>query len=265
MNEKKSLSYILEMKNRGEKIACLTAYDATFARLLENAGVDVVLVGDSLGMVLQGAKDTLNVSMDDMVYHTRMASAGLEKTWLVSDLPYNSYNDKDSALVNARRLIEDGNADMVKLEGGREIMEQIRAIRDADIEVCGHLGLQPQSVNKYGGYKVQGRNEEDAKRIREDALMLEELGVKMIVLECIPRTLAAEISRETNIPIIGIGAGSECDGQILVLYDVIGISGYIPKMANDFLKSSGSIRNAIQNYVEAVKDGSFPTREQSFE
>jgi len=265
VSKENALSHLMEMKQLGEKIACMTAYDATFARLLENAGVDVVLVGDSLGMVLQGAKDTLNVTMDNMVYHTSMVSKGLSDTLLVSDLPNDSYKDADSALANARRLTEEGGADMIKLEGGREILEQIRAIRDAGIEICGHLGLQPQSIRKYGGYKVQGRNEEDAERILEDALKLEELGVKMIVLECIPRTLAAEITRATSIPIIGIGAGSECDGQILVLYDVIGISGYIPKMANDFLKGSDSIENAVRSYVESVKAGTFPTIEQSFE
>jgi 3-methyl-2-oxobutanoate hydroxymethyltransferase len=253
------------MKKKGEKIACLTAYDATFASILENAGVDVVLVGDSLGMVLQGAKDTLTVSMDDMVYHTRMVSIGLDKTLLISDMPNNSYNDVDSAVINARRLIEEGGADVVKLEGGREVMDQVRALCDAGIAVCGHLGLQPQSVHKYGGYKVQGRNREDAEVILEDAIALQELGVQMIVLECIPRKLAAEVTHATKIPIIGIGAGNECDGQILVLYDVIGISGYIPKMANDFLQNSGSIHNAILAYVEAVKAGTFPTREQSFE
>ncbi len=264
MNKNNALLGLLEMKKQGEKIACLTAYDATFARVLENAGVDMVLVGDSLGMVLQGAKDTLNVTMDNMVYHTRLVSKGLDNTLLATDMPNNSYDDADSALINARRLIEEGGADMVKLEGGSEILEQVRSLRDAGIEVCGHLGLQPQSVNKYGGYKVQGRNEEDAKRILEDALKLEELGVKMIVLECIPRTLAAKIARATTIPIIGIGAGAECDGQILVLYDVIGISGYIPKMANDFLKNSGSIDNAVRSYVESVKAGTFPTIQQSF-
>ena len=254
-----------EMKRAGEKIACLTAYDASFSRLLEQEGVDVVLVGDSLGMVLQGGADTLKVGMDDMVYHTRIAAAGLERTLLVADMPYRSYSDAATALDNARRLVEEGGAQMVKLEGGREILEQVSALIGAGIPVCGHLGLQPQSVREYGGYKVQGRAPADAERILEDARALEGAGVKMIVLECIPRRLAARITGSIAIPTIGIGAGVDCDGQILVLYDVIGISSYIPKMANDFLKEGGNIRGAVRKYVDAVKTKSFPTLKQSFD
>jgi 3-methyl-2-oxobutanoate hydroxymethyltransferase len=253
------------MKQNGEKIACLTAYDASFARILEKQEIDVILVGDSLGMVLHGEADTLNVTMDDMIYHTKLVRQGINHTLLAADMPNNSYSDKDSALKNAKRLIEEGEVDMVKLEGGREILEQIQALCRLGIPVCGHLGLQPQSVLKYGGYKVQGRTLEDAERILEDAIALDEAGVKMIVLECIPRKLAEKITNAISIPTIGIGAGVNCDGQILVIYDVIGVSGYIPKMANNFLQNSGSISQAIKDYILSVKAGTFPTLEQSFE
>lgn len=254
-----------QMKRDGRKIVCLTAYDASFARILDSAGVDVVLVGDSLGMVLQGGKDTLQVTMNDMVYHTRMVSRGLKQALLIADMPYASYDDAASTVVNARRLLDEGNAAMVKLEGGREILPQLQALQAARIPVCGHLGLQPQSVNKYGGYKVQGRSDQDAERILADAIALEGVGVSMIVLECIPRKLADRITASLSIPTIGIGAGPGCDGQVLVIYDVIGISGYIPKMANDFLREGGNISGAVRSYIEAVRSGQFPTDAQSFD
>jgi 3-methyl-2-oxobutanoate hydroxymethyltransferase len=255
----------MQMKQNREKIACLTAYDSSFARILENQEIDVILVGDSLGMVIHGEADTLNVSMDDMIYHTKLVRKGINHTLLASDMPNNSYINKDSALKNAKRLIEEGEADMVKLEGGRDILEQIQALCSHGIPVCGHLGLQPQSVQKYGGYKVQGRKPGDAERIFEDAIALDEAGVKMIVLECIPRKLAEKITNAISIPTIGIGAGVDCDGQILVIYDVIGISDYIPNMANNFLQNSGSINRGIKNYILSVKAGTFPSLEQSFE
>jgi 3-methyl-2-oxobutanoate hydroxymethyltransferase len=255
----------MQMKQNREKIACLTAYDSSFARILENQEIDVILVGDSLGMVIHGEADTLNVSMDDMIYHTKLVRKGINHTLLASDMPNNSYINKDSALKNAKRLIEEGEADMVKLEGGRDILEQIQALCSHGIPVCGHLGLQPQSVQKYGGYKVQGRKPGDAERIFEDAIALDEAGDKMIVLECIPRKLAEKITNAISIPTIGIGAGVDCDGQILVIYDVIGISDYIPKMANNFLQNSGSINRGIKNYILSVKAGTFPSLEQSFE
>ncbi|MEX2353986.1 MAG: 3-methyl-2-oxobutanoate hydroxymethyltransferase, partial [Gammaproteobacteria bacterium] len=242
MKKTVSASFLSERKQRKEKLACLTAYDASFARILEEEGIDVVLVGDSLGMVLQGESDTLSVSMEDMIYHTRLVSRGLEHTLLIADMPCGSYDTPELALNNGLRLIREGGADMVKLEGGREILDQLALLRDNGIAVCGHLGLQPQSVHKYGGYKVQGRDKQQADRIFEDALRLEQAGVGMIVLECIPRQLAARITAAVSIPVTGIGAGINCDGQILVLYDVIGVSAYIPKMANDFLQQGGSIR-----------------------
>jgi len=258
------LARILQMKEQQQKFACLTAYDASFARILETEGIDIILVGDSLGMVLQGEKDTLNVSMEDMVYHTRLVSRGLQDTLLIADMPNHSYSTPKLALSNAQRLLQAG-ADMVKLEGGREIRDQIDNLCQANIAVCGHLGLQPQSVLKYGGYKVQGRKQEDADRILTDAQNLTEAGIKMLVLECIPQQLASKITDAVTIPTIGIGAGINCDGQILVLYDVLGVSSYIPKMANDFLKQGGDIRGAVRHYIKAVRSGLFPASEQSFD
>lgn len=259
------ISRLQDMKRSRQKIACLTAYDASFSRVLEQAGIDVVLVGDSLGMVLQGEANTLKVTMEDMIYHTRLASKGLQHTLLVADMPVNSYANPELALSNANRLISESGAAMVKLEGGSEILQQIHKLQQSGIATCGHLGLQPQSVQKYGGYKVQGRNSRDAERILADAVALEQAGVSMIVLECIPRSLAAKISAAISIPTIGIGAGPDCDGQILVLYDVIGISGYIPKMANDFLQQGGNLGTAVRQYIQAVKTGTFPTAAQSFD
>jgi len=264
MNADKPLRHPLQMKEKREKIACLTVYDAAFARILESEGIDLLLVGDSLGMVLHGDQDTLQVSMEDMIYHTRIVSRAIKRTPLIADMPYRSYTEPGQALINARRLLQEGGADMVKLEGGGEILEVVTALAESGIAVCGHLGLQPQSVHEYGGYKVQGRRQEDAVRIYNDALMLQDAGVKMIVLECIPSNLAGRITEAISIPTIGIGAGTACDGQVLVLYDVLGISAYIPKMARDFLAESGSIRGAVRNYIRSVKSGTFPSDEQTF-
>ncbi len=264
MKNQDLLLHLLQMKEKKEKIACLTVYDAGFARILESEGIDLLLVGDSLGMVLQGDNDTLQVNMEDMIYHTRLVSKVISHTLLIADMPYRSYTEPEQALDNARRLVQDGGADMVKLEGGSEILETVSYLTGSRIAVCGHLGLQPQSVYEYGGYKVQGRQQEDAERIYNDALLLQEAGVKMIVLECIPSLLAERITGAVTVPTIGIGAGSACDGQVLVLYDVLGISAHIPKMARDFLAESGSIRTAVRDYVRAVKAGTFPADEQTF-
>jgi 3-methyl-2-oxobutanoate hydroxymethyltransferase len=252
------------MKAAGEKIACLTAYDAGFARVVDAAGMDLILVGDSLGMVVQGEADTLKVSMDEMVYHTRVVRRGVTRALLVTDMPRYSYDTPEQALANARRLLEAG-AEMVKLEGAGEKLEAVRCLRREDIEVCGHLGLQPQSVEEYGGFKVQGRDPDTAARIHADALALEAAGAALLVLECIPRDLARRISRDLTIPTIGIGAGVDCDGQILVLHDALGISVYIPRMANDFLRQGGSIHGAVADYIDAVKTGAFPGAEHSFD
>ena len=265
MNETTGIAGLRDMKSAGEKIACLTAYDATFARVIDESGMDLILVGDSLGMVVQGGENTLGVNMDDMLYHTRLVRRGVRRSLLAVDMPYRSYDDAQQALENASRLVREGGAEMVKLEGGIEVMDTVQRLRSQDIPVCGHLGLQPQSIEQYGGYRVQGRSETEAERIVRDALALEEAGADLLVLECIPRQLAARVTRALAIPTIGIGAGPECDGQILVLHDVLGISAYIPKMANDFLLAGGGVRGAFDAYIAAVRDGSFPGADHSFD
>ena len=254
-----------EMKTSGEKIVSLTAYDASFADVLDEAGVEIILVGDSLGMVLHGDDSTLNVTMDDMIYHIRQVVAGSKRAMIIGDMPYKSYLNPEQALINARRMVEEGGADIVKLErGDRSICEMVRHIVSQDIPVCGHLGLTPQSIEELGGYKVQGRDSASAKQIKMDALALQEAGISMLVLECIPSPLAASITAELRIPVIGIGAGAECDGQVLVIYDMLGISGRQLKFSKNFLEDSPSIQDAVKSYVVAVKSGAFPATEHQF-
>jgi len=261
----KTVTTLMQMKQDGEKIAVLTSYDASFTRLLERAGVDVILVGDSLGMVIQGQESTLPVGVDEMVYHSRCVARGRSAALLVADMPFMSYSSSEQALSTAGRLMKDGGAHMVKLEGGATQLETVRQLTANGIPVCAHLGLLPQSVHRLGGYRVQGKDRASADIMREDALALQEAGAQMVVLECVPAALAGEISRALQIPVIGIGAGIECDGQVLVLYDMLGItSGSMPRFVKNFLESSGSIEMALRSYVEAVKSGTFPTPEQSF-
>ncbi|PLY15216.1 MAG: 3-methyl-2-oxobutanoate hydroxymethyltransferase [Sedimenticola sp.] len=257
---------LMQMKQKGEKIAVLTSYDASFTVLLENAGVEVILVGDSLGMVIQGQESTLPVDVDDMVYHTQCVARGRRNALLVSDMPFMSYSSADQALGTAGRLMKDGGAHMVKLEGGATQLETVRQLTANGIPVCAHLGLLPQSVHKLGGYRVQGRDEESAQIMKEDALALEQAGAQMLVLECVPKALAAEISQSLAIPVIGIGAGPDCDGQVLVLYDMLGITPrYAPRFSKNFLAETHSVAEAIAAYVKAVKEVKFPAAEQSFE
>ena len=255
------------MKQRGEKIAVLTSYDASFTIQLEKAGVDVLLVGDSLGMVLQGHDTTLPVTLDDMVYHTSMVGRVRQCAYLVSDFSYQTYQTPQQALSNAQRLIDAG-ADMVKLEGGNEMLPVIRHLVENGIPVCGHLGLLPQSVEKLGGYKVQGRDEDDAQTIINDAIALTEAGIELLVLECIPMELAAKVTVAIDIPTIGIGAGVQCDGQVLVVYDMLGLyPGKRPKFSKDFLieqPEGKGVEAAFEAYVREVKEGTFPNESYSF-
>ncbi len=254
-----------EMKAAEEKIVSLTAYDSSFATVLDEAGIEIILVGDSLGMVLHGQDSTLNVTMEDMIYHTRQVVSGTKRAMIIADMPYKSYLNPEQALGNARRLFDEGGADVVKLErGDHSICEMVRHIVSQGIPVCGHLGLTPQSVEELGGYKVQGRDPETAKQIEQDALALQEAGISMLVLECVPSSLAASISAELHIPVIGIGAGADCDGQVLVIYDMLGISGRQLKFSKNFLDDSSSIQNAVKSYVVAVKSGTFPATEHQF-
>ncbi|MFM9913407.1 MAG: 3-methyl-2-oxobutanoate hydroxymethyltransferase [Methylophilaceae bacterium] len=257
-----TLNELHAMKTRGEKIAVLTCYDASFATLMEAVGVEVLLVGDSLGMVLQGGKDTLGVTMQDMLYHTDCVAAGVASAFIITDMPYGSDQSLDLALDNANDLINAG-AHMVKLEGAK--IETVRYLVQRGIAVCGHLGFTPQSVRQLGGYKVQGRSEADAKRILHEAIQLQEAGVGMLVLEMVPAALAKQITQQLSIPVIGIGAGVDCDGQVLVLHDVLGMyPGKTLKFTRNFLQDSVSISDALSAYVQAVKSGKFPAQEHSF-
>ncbi len=262
--EKVTLKTLGRMKREGVKIASLTAYDAGFARLLDEAGVDVILVGDSLGMVLQGGETTLKVTMSDMIYHTRLVKQGCRRALIVSDMPFMSYATPAQALGNAARLVSEGGAEVVKLEGGAVVADVISHLDRHGIAVCAHLGLTPQSIHKFGGYHVQGREQETAERIISDAKRLEKAGASMLVLECVPFALAGEVTRQLGIPVIGIGAGAACDGQVLVLYDVLGISARQPGFSKNFLASCGSIRTAVETYVAEVRSGSFPAEEHQY-
>ena len=265
-DSKVTIATLMQMKQEGQKIVVLTSYDASFTRLLEDAGVDVILIGDSLGMVIQGQESTLPVHVEDMVYHTRNVARARRRTLLVADMPFMSYSSAEQALATAGRLMKEGGAHMVKLEGGMTQLKTVEQLADRGIPVCAHLGLLPQSVHKLGGYRVQGRDSESAAIIKEDALALQNAGAQMLVLECVPAGLAAEITAELNIPVIGIGAGPECDGQVLVVYDMLGISGeeIRPRFVKNFMPTADSIQGAVSNYVKAVREGRFPGEEQSF-
>jgi len=256
-----------KMKADGRKIVSITAYDASFARLVDAAGVDFVLVGDSLGMVVQGQRSTLPVSVADIAYHTACVARGLKHALLVADLPFQSYATVDRALDASAAMMAQGGASMVKLEGAGVMLEQIRFLSQRDIPVCAHLGLTPQSVMKLGGYGVQGREDAAAKRLLDDALAVAEAGADMLVLECVPSALAAGITGRIDIPTIGIGAGPGCDGQILVLHDMLGInSGHRrPRFVRNFMDGATSIAGAVEAYAAAVRDGSFPAPEHGYE
>ncbi|MEJ2309537.1 MAG: 3-methyl-2-oxobutanoate hydroxymethyltransferase [Gammaproteobacteria bacterium] len=256
---------LTEMKARGEKIAVLTCYDATFAHVVEAAGVDVILVGDSLGMVMQGKESTLPVTVDEMVYHTACVARARERCLLMADMPFLSYASVDRAIETASALIQQGGAQVVKLEGGGQQLAAVRALTENGVAVCAHLGLQPQSVHKLGGYRVQGRDHHEADEMLRDAINLQQAGAQLLVLECVPQMLAAEITRALEIPVIGIGAGKETDAQVLVLQDVLGITpGQTPKFVRSFMQGANSIQDAISAYVAAVREGSFPAAEQCF-
>ena len=261
-----SVPHLRQMKSEQRRIAALTAYDATFASVIEAQGVDFVLVGDSLGMVVQGHRSTLSVSVDDLVYHCACVARGLVHPLLVADLPFLSYATVDRAIHASHRLLAEGGAAMVKLEGGGPSIEAIAALTARDVPVCAHLGLTPQSVLKLGGYKVQGRESAVAARMLDDARAVEQAGAEALVLECVPRELGGEITRAVAIPTIGIGAGAATDGQILVLHDMLGIGRHRrPRFVKDFLAQGGSIAGAIKAFVDAVHDGSFPTHEHGYD
>jgi 3-methyl-2-oxobutanoate hydroxymethyltransferase len=254
-----TVSTLAAMKGRGERIACLTCYDASFCRLLERAGVEVLLVGDSLGMVLQGRDTTIPVTLDQMVYHTACVARARERALVLGDLPFLSCATADRALASAGRLMQEGGAHMVKLEGGASFVKTVEALTGQGIPVCGHLGLLPQSVHRLGGYRYQGRDEGSAEAIRRDARALQDAGAGLLVLECVPAALALEISGSLSIPVIGIGSGNGCDGQVLVLHDMLGLNpGKAPRFSKDFLAGCRGVLDALTAYVQEVKSGAFP-------
>ncbi|MEG0962809.1 MAG: 3-methyl-2-oxobutanoate hydroxymethyltransferase [Lachnospiraceae bacterium] len=263
---KNTVVTLQQAKNNKEKVTMLTAYDYSMAKLIEEAGVNAILVGDSLGMVILGYEDTLSVTMEDMIHHTKAVARGAKNTLVVADMPFMSYQTSIyDAVVNAGRLIKEGRAQAVKLEGGREVIQQIEAITKASIPVVAHLGLTPQSLNAFGGFKVQGKSEEAAKRILEDALLVEEAGAVAIVLECVPAKLAELISSKVKVPTIGIGAGAGCDGQVLVYQDMLSMFGdFKPKFVKQYAQIGSQMKEAFANYIKEVKDGTFPSQEHTF-
>ena len=255
---------LLSMKQQGSKISTITAYDASFAKLFDQAGIHAILIGDSLGMVLQGQDSTLPVSINDMAYHTRCVKRGVEQSLIIADMPFMSYATKDQALENAGLLMQAG-ASMVKVEGDAWLNETISALVERGIPVCAHLGLTPQSVNIFGGFKVQGRENEKAQQMINDALALQAAGAQLLVLECIPEQLGDDITKALTIPTIGIGAGRNTDGQILVMHDALGIAcNYMPKFSRNFLKDTGDIKKAVELYISEVTAGNFPGDEHVF-
>jgi len=263
---KKTVATFLEARAEKRKLVMLTAYDYSMARLADSCGIDGILVGDSLGMVCLGYKDTLSVTIEDMVHHTRAVSRGAKDALLIGDMPFMSYHASlYDAVRNAGRLVQEGHAEAVKLEGGASVSRQVRAIVKAQIPVMGHIGLTPQSVNVFGGFKVQGRRLDAARRLIDDAKRLEDAGAFAITLECIPAALSEKITEAVSIPTIGIGAGPKCDGQVLVYHDMLGMfPDFKPKFVKTYSNTGDMITDAIKRYAEEVRSGAFPAREHSF-
>ena len=265
-NQPVTVPAIAKRKNSGKKITALTAYDYSFAKLLDSTPIDILLVGDSLGMVSQGHRNTLSVTLQDIIYHTQCVNQGAQRALVVADMPFMSYQvSVEQALTNAGLLIQQGGAAAVKLEGGRRIINQVNAIVKAGIPVMGHVGLTPQSVHQFGGYKVQGKNFLDSKQIKQDAKDLQKAGVFCLVLEGIPEELAAEITIDLKIPTIGIGAGTKCDGQILVIHDLLGFNpDFAPKFVKRYAQLSDVIQNAVIDFISEVQNEKFPSPEHTY-
>ena len=260
-----NVATLAKMKAEGEPIACLTAYDASYGALVDAAGVDLVLVGDSLGMVIQGHDTTVPVTVSDIIYHTKTVARGLRRAFLVSDMPFMSYTNPGQALQNAVQMMQEGGAMMIKLEGGDGQLEIVEHLARHDIPVCAHLGLKPQSVHKIGGFKVQGRDAEQASKMIDTAKRLQDSGADLVLLECVPNELGEKIRAAIEVPVIGIGAGPNVDGQILVLYDILDITqGRTPKFVRNFMSGNDSPLAAIQSYVKSVKEREYPAPEHCF-
>jgi 3-methyl-2-oxobutanoate hydroxymethyltransferase len=259
-----TLSTLQKMKSQGEKFVCITAYDATFARIISEAGAETILVGDSLGMVLQGHESTIPVAIGDMAYHTRCVTRGNPHSLVISDMPFMSYATPEEALVNATLLMQAG-AQMVKLEGGTWLSDTISMLVERGIPVCAHLGLTPQSVNTFGGFKVQGRTPKEAKSILADAVEIKDAGASLLVLECIPAKLGTDISAKLDIPVIGIGAGAGTDGQVLVMHDLLGLSEHTARFVQNFMDGQATIQGGLKAFVDAVKAGDYPQDEHTYQ
>jgi 3-methyl-2-oxobutanoate hydroxymethyltransferase len=265
MSTKRSLtiSDLLKMKQQQEKIAMLTCYDAGFARAMDGAGVDIILVGDSLGMVVQGKSSTVGVSVEDMCYHTGCVARVLERAFLLGDMPFGSYHDQATAMNNAVRLLAQG-AVMVKLEGAGPMVGIVEYMTCRGVPVCGHIGLTPQSVHQLGGFRVQGREDSAAARLLKDARALQHAGAQMLVVEAVPAELGRRVTESVEIPVIGIGAGADCDGQVLVMHDMLGLGDHVPRFVANFMQGNDSIRNAFEQYVSEVRQGIFPGKEHEY-
>ena len=263
---KNTVNTILQQKHEGKKITMLTCYDYSTAKLMEEAGVNTILVGDSLGNTILGYEDTIQVTMEDMIHHCAAVSRGIKNILLVCDMPFMSYQTSVyDAVVNAGRLMKEGHANMVKLEGGVEVAPQIEAIVKASIPVCAHIGLTPQSINAFGGFKIQGKTEAAARKLIEDAKAVQKAGATMVVLEGVPAKLATKITEMLDIPTIGIGAGAGCDGQVLVYQDMLGMfSDYVPKFVRQFANVGEVMKNAFKEYIEEVQNGNFPEEEHTY-
>lgn len=262
-----TINNLKEMKQKGEKIVMLTAYDYPMASLLNQAGIEVILVGDSLGMVVLGYESTLPVTIDDIIYHTKAVKRANINSLLVSDLPFMSYQVSiEEAVKNAGRVIKEGGAQAVKIEGGREIISVVKRLVEIGIPVMGHLGLTPQSINKFGGYKLQGKNQKEAEKIKEDAKLLEESGCFALILECVPESLAQEITANLSIPTIGIGAGRYCDGQVLVINDILGFSAenFLPKYVKKYANLNEEIKQVVEKFKEEVKNKVYPDEQHIY-
>ncbi|MFV2031512.1 MAG: 3-methyl-2-oxobutanoate hydroxymethyltransferase [Gammaproteobacteria bacterium] len=265
LEDKVTVPYLKKLKQKGEKFACLTAYDYSFARLIEQCGVEVVLVGDSLGMVIQGHDTTIPVSLADIEYHATTVKAGLQNAMLMIDMPFGSLNSPQQALDNASELLKETQAQVVKLEGGITQLKTVEMLSNFGIACCAHLGLQPQMVHKMGGYRIQGKAKSAAQQMVETASELQQAGADLLLLECVPAALATEITQQLDIPVIGIGAGVDVDGQILVLHDILNVTdGKKPKFSKNFMQDQTSIQGAVSRYVTEVKRGQFPDQSHSF-
>jgi 3-methyl-2-oxobutanoate hydroxymethyltransferase len=258
-----TISTLVKMKAAGEKFVCITAYDATFSRLVSEAGAETILVGDSLGMVLQGHDSTIPVTLDHMAYHTECVCRGAPQSLVIADLPFMSYSTPEQAMANATRLMQAG-AQMVKLEGGTWLSDTISMLVERGIPVCAHLGLTPQSVNALGGFRVQGRTPKEAKSILADAVEIQDAGASLLVLECVPSHLATDISEKLSIPVVGVGAGADTDAQVLVMHDMLGLSQHSARFVQNFMTDSNSIQEALGAFVQAVKSGAYPREEHSY-